>query len=296
MLNLKTKYKIIILFTCIIVLLFSIFLVMQKYRINITRKVISNENSNENVAINLDKIFVVNLARSTERLEKSSKQLEKINLQFERYQAVDGYELIIQGPNNNEFKGNEIKKNKEIFEENKLYKVNCPSFPIYYNGYKRQTFNFFTAGELGCYCSHLEIFKYISDNNINNALILEDDFIIDQNFKTKLANVINNLPKKWDIIFLYYDKDVKKNIMDTNNPSLKKLLPDNFNIYGTVAYVINKNSANKIFLNSLGVQMPIDKRLSWLINNSELEAYITTEPIIKTSDDDSEIHEMGRAN
>lgn len=56
-------------------------------------------------------------------------------------------------------------------------------------------------GELGCLLSHLDILNKIVENNYKRTLIFEDDTIILENFKN-FGNYINQLPNKWDMIYL----------------------------------------------------------------------------------------------
>jgi hypothetical protein len=105
----------------------------------------------------IEKIFVINLDRSVERLEKCKTQAEKYKFKFERFPAIDGSLLT---------------------KTQKKY-VNpwCKNFLC-------------TDGMMGCGLSHLFILKKIMDENISIALILEDDFIwrddtIDKLYKIK---------------------------------------------------------------------------------------------------------------
>jgi glycosyl transferase, family 25 len=57
-------------------------------------------------------------------------------------------------------------------------------------------------GNLGCYLSHIEVLKIIIQNNYENTLILEDDFIFNQNFEETdviIEDFFKNYKKKYDI-------------------------------------------------------------------------------------------------
>lgn len=250
--------------------------------------------NNQDTNLNIDKIFVINLDRSAERLAKVKKQLELHNLKFERFRAIDGYKLVFQNLEEKKFNGIELKNKSRKFDENKLYKVDCPSLSLIYNSLKRPVYEYVTAGEFGCTCSNLEILRRVADNNLGNVLILEDDVILDKDFNNNLSKVLNNVPKKWDIIYLYYGKEEDKKAIKTKNKNLLKLVADTHCIGGTAGYIVNSRSAKKLLLNSLGIELPIDTHFSELINKSIIEAYITIKPIIHISDDKSLIHEMGR--
>jgi glycosyl transferase family 25 len=54
-----------------------------------------------------------------------------------------------------------------------------------------------------CAQSHLNIYRYMIDNNIEYALIMEDDACFDKNWKEKLNTYTNTVrDSEWDAIFL----------------------------------------------------------------------------------------------
>lgn len=91
------------------------------------------------------KIFVINLARSTERRKCIEQQLSLLNLEYEIVEAVDGSELSYT----------------DILRETR---------PLNYA---------LSCGEVGCALSHINIYRRIAFENIPMALILEDDALID---------------------------------------------------------------------------------------------------------------------
>jgi len=52
-------------------------------------------------------------------------------------------------------------------------------------------------GERGIWCSYLLFFKYIVDNNIKEALLLQDDVLLEENFCKKLPRVRAHLPNDY---------------------------------------------------------------------------------------------------
>ena len=65
--------------------------------------------------------------------------------------------------------------------------------------------NNFSIGALGCMLSHIKVLKHALQNNYKTILILEDDFIIVNNFIKKIETYfssIKNTNIKWDFIYL----------------------------------------------------------------------------------------------
>jgi len=118
----------------------------------------------------LPDIFIINLARSTERRRKMAEQLSRMKLPHVFYDAVDGRALSSK-------------------------QQAC------YSGTLRRLFfgHDMTAGEIGCLLSHRQVYRHMIDNDIPVALILEDDAILSDDFPTLLRSLMSS-SFKWDVI------------------------------------------------------------------------------------------------
>jgi glycosyl transferase family 25 len=116
------------------------------------------------------KVFLINLARSTDRLEHSKSQLDALGIEFERLEAVDGLKLT----------SSQVSQHYDIDANSKLYKKTL------------------SVGEVACYLSHRVAWKRIIDEKLDYAIILEDDSIVEANFNA-LYSALNKL-KDWDYI------------------------------------------------------------------------------------------------
>ena len=105
------------------------------------------------------KIFLINLNRRPDRLQYVQHQMERLNLDFTRISAVDGQFLSM--------------------ETQSL--INIEQFII-------ETKKKPVLGELGCALSHRKVWEKIIDENIEYALILEDDVKIKAELLTFLHN------------------------------------------------------------------------------------------------------------
>src|SRR5262249_53681710 len=63
------------------------------------------------------------------------------------------------------------------------------------------------TGEVGCYAGHLVAMQLIVDRGLDYALILEDDAVLPADLATTLANVLETVPKGWDLIHLCRDSN-----------------------------------------------------------------------------------------
>jgi len=125
-----------------------------------------------------------------------------------------------------------------------------------------------TRGAVGCYLSHLEIYKKIAESDKKYGLIFEDDVILHHNFgKLMLDGIhnINNIDPDWDIFLLgIMCIDCKTN---TNYIDVKRF-------WGLHGYLVKKESAIKLvsLLDKL-ISKQIDAEISLMIKYQKLKVY-----------------------
>jgi glycosyl transferase family 25 len=243
MVCLKTSISLVILIIVLFTLIFF----------NITKKKELYANSN---TITIDKTIVINMKKDKERLDYIKKQCQKANIKFERFNGIDGTKLNID----------KLQKNKSI-------EIHKNSF-FNHNKQGRNSLK----GSIGCALTHKAIWKQITNSDKKNTLIFEDDVIIPKNFFKKFNSYSKQIPNDWDIIFLggvrIFGKHITKNII--------KAVPTPNNIMnncGLYAYIINKNSAQKLVKKSNPINNYIDIQINRHYNT--LNAYYIQPNIIK---------------
>ena len=92
--------------------------------------------------------------------------------------------------------------------------------------------------------SHILLWEKLNKENKSYGIIFEDDINIVKNINSWLKNIINNLPKEWDFIFLGYDGINKSLFYNYNN--LYLVASKDSKYYGLWGYIINLNNYNKI--------------------------------------------------
>ena len=214
------------------------------------------------------KAFIINLERRPDRTEYVHKNYKSDLYELEIFKAFDGKYL----ENNNEYY-NTLKD--EFLNSIKCNQNNNQKYKYYF-------LNEFKKGELGCFMSHILLWKKIIDENINISIILEDDCIFNENFNNKLKEILNNLPQDLNIMYLggiladnfTSGKDIKIN----ENISIKK----NKSIFTTSGYIITKECAKtlyeyafKIFRGNLGV----DYFMHEFLTKNEILIYLSN-PLI----------------
>lgn len=126
---------------------------------------------------------------------------------------------------------------------------------------------YLSNSEIGCCMSHLRVWKKILQDNINVALILEDDASnVIPNLNEYLNYYFDLLPKDWDIFLVGFHT--------YNSPSIK-ITQDIYKVKRFIlshSYIINKRAIEKL-MSLLPINMPFDTYLSSLSESGKLNIY-----------------------
>ena len=172
-------------------------------------------------------VYVINLDRSQDRLEKISLQLQELYFPFQRISAVDGK---IATP-----------------EQNQLLNLSL---------YKKRHGKLPTPGELGCYLSHYEAICMAALSENDFTLVLEDDAILG----IGLAGTINELVSIPDTLDF-----VKLSGVHSGTPICVMPLPKGEGLSvlltkctGSSAYLLNRKASISLREGLLPMSLPID--------------------------------------
>lgn len=238
----------------LLIIIFSI-IIMKVFKDNNNFKETNNniiesfENSDEIGNQILNNIYCINLERSKDRWNNITNIANKEGLKLIRFEAVDGKKLNPM----------EI-KNK------------CS------DDYYKSIMNSNNFGNIGCYLSHLNLWKQLKLNKIDYALIIEDDIIFKDNFKKKLKKNLEEIPENWDIIFLGLTRpcgsNLNKNIYKISDGKCNK---DNGGLF---AYIVNVKNIDKIIKIA---DTPINKMIDHKIrdNYTTLDTYFIYPHLVK---------------
>jgi len=166
------------------------------------------------------KIYLINLKRSTERLEYMRKQLNNQGVEFEIFEAYDGKVLT------NDF----------LHQNANMTVIKQKQMPL---------------GAIGCSFSHLFIYKLISEREDPIILVLEDDMLLEDNF-SKIVKKAAEFVSDGEIIFPYFIP--KPNCKLTTDQEIKidhkhsiKSFVDYHRALATGAYLLTKKTASQLY-------------------------------------------------
>ena len=183
---------------------------------------------------------VINLDRAHERMAGMEKGLSEIDLPFNRFSAIDG--------------------KKQWDEVKKL---------VDFNQFQRHVGGGVMPGEIGCYLSHLAVWREYQNSTCDVLLVLEDDVCFGEDFIEALQ-LATEASRSWDIL--------KLNKIRAKQPiSQYRLGRWSVNAYlgpstGMGAYLIKPSVIRRLLPNMLPITNPIDRELD-LIHKHDIKMF-----------------------
>ena len=204
------------------------------------------------------KKYVINLKKRPDRLYLF---LKKLNIQYNDINIVNGFDG--SDPNN------------ENIEEQ-----------YFFNNYFT---NNLSAGEKGCFLSHIRVFKDIIKNNIDFGIIYEDDCIFCDDYDIKIQNILKEMPTNTNILYFggrftpnFYMADstctkISNNIVEHNKIpwNQRNRIYHDRTAHG---YIVSKAVAEKVvfyFDNKYLLHLPIDELIICICMDFQISIYNT---------------------
>jgi GR25 family glycosyltransferase involved in LPS biosynthesis len=125
--------------------------------------------------------------------------------------------------------------------------------------------------EISLNYKHIKAYEDIVKNNLDTALILEDDVILEDNFSEKFNKQLEMTPPDWDVIFIGSGCNLKipsEQIKKGTTAYLKEHPASKC----SDSYIIKKSSAEKFLNNIIPFTFPTDFELNYqmLIHNMKV--------------------------
>lgn len=173
-------------------------------------------------------IFVVNLARSEPRRHFILGHLRQLGLRGTIHTATDGRTLDL---------------------------ADLDRRGIYRDAYAHEKFSrSLSLAEIGCAMSHAGLYEKIVRENIEVALVIEDDVELVNDFRERLPKVMAELPADWDVLQLYFTcSDIERVSEHLVGFPMKTGLP-----VGAPGYVLTKAAAQKLLDHLYPIHYPAD--------------------------------------
>lgn len=182
------------------------------------------------------KTYIINLERSPERREHIVREAEKHGLDYELIKAVDG-KLLTE---------DEIERlcdtKPELADERMPRSLSRPIF--------------------GCALSHLSVYRKIINDDVDAALVLEDDAVLPDGFSQLLQSIEQNIGKSEVVSLCYWtlpQSDMKLSRLNAANLTgeYKLMYPMKLPL-GAGSYVITRDAARTLSKIILPVRVEAD--------------------------------------
>jgi len=193
-----------------------------------------------------DKIYVISLDGSS-RWPDTEKRLLDAGLEFSKFPAVAAKDLLITNLDNNEtIFGAEALEKQIPIKKYTWYLIKCAQDRNSGNGlifYTRRNLN---VQEAALICSNYLVWQDAIKNKYNNIVIFEDDAIpIGKDFHVWLENYVKNLPKNYDLAFLWNGFTMPPKRVPINN--YIAAFPDDYGAgNGTLGMVYSRQCIEKL--------------------------------------------------
>jgi len=209
----------------------------------------------------VDNVYLINMDKDIEKLDKVTKECKKFNINFERFCGINPLKL------------SEKELDKYV---TKTCQNICPN------------------GIIGCGVSHLKIYEDALKNNYKNILVLEDDVYFEDDLYEVLDKSMSELPEDYDILYLgctglcdkktVYKLDLLFMIhLLISNSNSNKIKNKSIHIprfpLATHAMIISNKGCRKL-LNFIGkISYHIDSMIAF--KNNKLNIYVTEKHLVK---------------
>lgn len=128
------------------------------------------------------------------------------------------------------------------------------------------------AGKIGCFFSHLKLWRKLLRNSTSSAmLILEDDNVLVKDFVNKLRSVLAVLPPTFDLLYLHLPFE-----LEDHTKVLQKQVVCN----ETCAYLISRRGASRLLQKVKGIREPLNVMLQKQVQMGDLESYAVGQSLL----------------
>ncbi len=231
-------------------------------------------NQFEHINAFFDKIYIVTIARATERHEKIKLHLQGLDYEF--LYGVDRKDLIEEQLIKDGIYSKQLAQKHHLWNQPML------------------------SGQIACSWSHKKVYELQVKHQYNRVLILEDDVIIHQVGIDLFPAMLKELPDDWEMLYF----DYHKRIDDDNAARLRKIIYNVQHVFGrnnwtphmikhlyakpfsthlkkagyheyTSAYALTLTAAQTLLKLQTPISFIADNLLGYAITNQLVKGYLT---------------------
>jgi len=223
-----------------------------------------------------DKIYIVHLARLTDRKKLIEHQIQKFKIDPNKIVIIDAVDKHSLNPE-------QLKQEQKwAYPGNTFW---CKDTIINDRGDKcwcEGKGHPLNRGQFACQLSHIKVYEHIVKHGTQRSLVLEDDFFFKDDLHEQINTYFRFVPQNWELLYLcqsFYKSQRKHNININNPYFIKRKRGCQY----TTMYAIKLNAATDLFNDAFPMRAAADGYLSSLVDRSYKikNAYITMEDFCK---------------
>ena len=142
----------------------------------------------------------------------------------------------------------------------------------------------YSRGTIGCYLSHVKMWTTIRKHKLQDTVILEDDFTINSDFKSRISDICEELPHDYDICYLFYHPFCYKYYKNFNKFEIsdKTTIRHYVPTWGLVGYMLSYRGAVKLLELCNTMSGPVDNMVARNILLGKVRAFHSRELLVDT--------------
>lgn len=148
-------------------------------------------------------VHLLSLVRSRSRRQLTVRSLRDQNVSFHLFHAVDGLSVLEQGLID-EYAG--PKKRQRLAQTSKWDVSAIMELDRAYRSHRLRDKALRSALHerlrFGCYISHVLVWKRMLELGLPFVVVLEDDVVLRNSFKSRLVQLLKSLPRSWGLLYL----------------------------------------------------------------------------------------------
>lgn len=175
-------------------------------------------------------VFVINMADNTTRMQSAAQELDQRNIAFHRFEAVNGRQL----------------SDAEVADVyDPVANLKRARHPL-------------VKPEIGCYLSHIALWREIANGPAAGGIILEDDFVADDDLADVLRAVASDTGD-WDILKLFSARTGQK-MVTSRALCAGRSVAVPYKVPNTMlGYAIRRETAARLVKVTLPFSRPVDE-------------------------------------
>jgi glycosyl transferase, family 25 len=209
--------------------------------------------------------YLINLADNRVRLERSREQFDALGIAFSRVDAVNGWTLS-----------------------------ETESARVYDREAGRRRFKYeLVKPEIGCYLSHIECWRRITESGEDGGFVFEDDFRAAADLKQVLKAVSRD-DGDWDVVKLFTLKDRPREVSGRPLTENHRIVVPYRVPTCLIGYAIRRRTAKKLARGAVPFFRPVDEDMKFFWEKGLKVALVLPAPI-SVGDQQAETGTIGMA-